>query len=56
MRWRGPSPTLYDQLKANNQDVALKAYPDTDHSGAVPASMGDPTPFVSMLFADAGPG
>ena len=49
------SLTLYDQLRANNQDVVLKVYPDEDHSGTVLASMGDSTPFVATLFSDAGP-
>ncbi len=42
---------LYDQLKANNQDVVLKIYPDEDHSGTVLASLPDSTPFLAGLFA-----
>ncbi|WP_059018707.1 lipase family protein [Mycobacterium sp. M26] len=41
---------LFDQLRANNQDVILKIYPDEDHSGTVLASMADSTPFVHQLF------
>ena len=41
---------LYDQLKANNQDVTLKIYPEEDHSGTVLASMPDTTPFLRHLF------
>ncbi len=41
---------LYDQLKANNQDVELKIYPDEDHSGTVLASLPDSTPFLAALF------
>lgn len=44
---------LYDQLKANNQDVVLKIYPDEDHSGTVLASLPDSTPFLATLFAVA---
>ncbi|MCV7227949.1 alpha/beta hydrolase family protein [Mycolicibacterium komossense] len=43
---------LYDQLKANNQDVVLKIYPDEDHSGTVLASLPDSTPFLASLFAE----
>lgn len=49
------SLVLYDQLTANNQDVVLKIYPEEDHSGTVLASLGDSTPFVAGLFADARP-
>lgn len=46
------SLVLYDQLKANNQDVTLKIYPEDDHSGTVLASVPDSTPFLAALFAD----
>jgi hypothetical protein len=49
------SLVFYDQLKANNQDVILKIYPEEDHSGTVLASMPDSTPFLAALFA-GGPG
>ena len=40
------SLVLYDQLKANNQDVVLKIYPEEDHSGTLLASLPDSTPFI----------
>ena len=48
------SLVLYDQLKANNQDVTLKIYPEEDHSGTVLASMPDTTPFLQRLFDGQG--
>lgn len=49
------SLVLYDQLRANNQNVILKIYPEEDHSGTVLASLADSTPFVHQLFEPADP-
>lgn len=46
------SLVLYEQLKANNQDVTLKIYPEEDHSGTVLASIPDSTSFLAALFAE----
>jgi hypothetical protein len=43
--------TLYDQLKANGQDVTLRVYPEQDHSGTVLASLPDSTPFLRTALA-----
>lgn len=48
-----PAPSalsLYAQMKANNQPVELRVYPDDDHSSAVLASMPDSTPFVARIL------
>jgi acetyl esterase/lipase len=43
--------SLYDQLRANGQDVTLRVYPDQDHSGTVLASLPDSTPFLRTALA-----
>ncbi|WP_454163298.1 alpha/beta hydrolase family protein [Gordonia iterans] len=48
-----PAPSalsLYAQMKANNQPVALHVYPDDDHSSAVLASMPDSTPWLARIL------
>nr|WP_202926974.1 lipase family protein [Gordonia desulfuricans] len=48
-----PAPSalsLYAQMKANNQPVTLRVYPDKDHSGTVLASMADSTPWLAALM------
>ena len=48
-----PAPSalsLYAQMKANNQPVQLHVYPESDHSGAVLASMPDSTPFLARIL------
>ena len=46
------SLVLYEQLKANNQNVVLKIYPEEDHGGTVLASLPDTTPFLAALFTN----
>ncbi|WP_431816063.1 alpha/beta hydrolase family protein [Gordonia jacobaea] len=41
---------LVSRLKANNQPVTFRFYPDKDHSGTVNASKVDSIPFVDKLF------
>ena len=47
-----PASTLafYDELRANNQNVDLRIYPEEDHSGTVLASLVDSTPFLRNAF------
>lgn len=47
-----PASTLafYDELRANNQNVELRIYPEEDHSGTVLASLVDSTPFLRNAF------
>lgn len=40
-----------ERLTANGQDVTLKVYPDSDHSGTVLTSMPDSTAFLSGVLA-----
>jgi len=48
-----PSLTLRfsEKLSANGEDVTLKVYPDSDHSGTVLASMPDSTRFLARAFS-----
>ncbi|WP_374193340.1 alpha/beta hydrolase family protein [Mycolicibacterium sp. S2-37] len=43
--------TLAEQMRQHGQDVTLHVYPDRDHSGTVPASLPDSTPFLRMALA-----
>lgn len=48
-----PAPSalsLYAQMRANDQPVELRVYPDDDHSSAVLASMPDSTPFLARIL------
>lgn len=44
------SLTLAEQLREHGQDVTLRVYPDQDHSGTVPASVPDSTPFLAAAL------
>ncbi|WLP92721.1 S9 family peptidase [Gordonia sp. NB41Y] len=48
-----PAPSalsLYAQMKANDQPVTLKVYPDADHAGSVLQSMPDSTPWLAKIM------
>lgn len=42
--------TFYNQLRAHNQDVVLRTYPNDDHDSTVMASTADSTLFLSNAF------
>ncbi|MCK0175023.1 S9 family peptidase [Mycolicibacterium sp. F2034L] len=50
------SLTLADQLRDHGQDVTLRVYPEQDHSGTVPASLPDSTPFLRTALGGGASG
>ncbi|VEG54113.1 secretory lipase [Mycolicibacterium aurum] len=40
-----------EKLRSNDQDVTLKVYPDSDHSGTVLTSIPDSTAFLAGIFS-----